>query len=155
MSRNTMLACVHIARKDLGLDETTYREVISRISGGRCESAGDLTERELELTIASFKARGWQPKPAGANPRSASRRVSRKEKGKRSESPHVRKVWALWGDMCRDGLVREPTRGALRAFVQRMTKVSDPEWLTPAQANVVIEGLKAWAARARAEAGAP
>lgn len=130
MSRRTMLACVHIARKDLGLDEGAYREVVSRVSGGRCSSAGDLTERELERMIASFKARGWR----GGAP-------------KRSGSAHVRKIWALWGDMCRKGVVREPTRAALRAFVTRMTDVGDPEWLTPAQAIVVIEALKAWQAR--------
>lgn len=130
MSRRTMLACVHIARKDLGLDEEAYREVVSRVSSGRCSSAGDLTERELERMIASFKSRGWR----GGRPQ-------------RSGSPHVRKIWALWGDMCRKGLVREPTRKALRAFVVRMTDVADPEWLTPAQAGVVIEALKAWQAR--------
>lgn len=146
MSRQSLLACVHIAKKDLGLTDDTYRAVLERISGGR-SSSKDLTDRELELVIASFRARGWAPRPKPKD--DASTAVRRADKGRRSESPHVRKVWALWGEMCRDGLVREPTRASLRAFVLRMTKVSDPEWLRPAQANIVIEALKAWAERTR------
>ena len=32
-------------------------------------------------------------------------------------------------------------------FVARLTSVGDPEWLTPEQANIVIESLKQWKER--------
>jgi phage gp16-like protein len=126
------LAKVHIAKKDLGLDEETYRDIVQRVTGH--PSAGECTERQLDELLGEFKRLGWTPKPKGRKPL--------------SKSPRVRKIWALWNQMCKDGLVRveghAEQRTALRAFVVRMTGVTDPEWLKPAQASQVIEGLKAW-----------
>lgn len=133
MNRRGLLAMVHIARKDLGLDEETYRSALEQVAGKA--SASELSDAELLRAVDHFRAHGWAPKAAGGKPR------------RQSDAPHVRKVWAIWGDMCRSGAVRSPTRAALRAFVERMTGCSDPEWMTPAQANQVIEGLKAWRAR--------
>jgi len=132
-----LLAKVHIAKKELGLDDETYRELVQRVTGH--SSAGECNEPQLSRLVAELRRLGWSPKPKGAKPK--------------SRSPRVRKIWALWGQMCRDGLVRvegdgrAAQRSALRAFVQRMTGVADPEWLAPPQASSVIEGLKAWQKR--------
>lgn len=134
-SRRALLAMVHIARKDLHLDEETYRLVLEKVAGK--SSAAALSEQDLGKVIDHFRGRGWAPKPKG---RGASR-------PRPSDSKHVRKIWSIWGEMCRRGLVRTPTRAALRAFVERMTGVADPEWLSPSQANRVVEGLKAWRER--------
>lgn len=128
---------VHIARKDLGLDEDTYRDVLERVTGKR--SAGDITDFQLTTLIADFKKRGWVPKPKATAAGVAA--------PKRSAVPQVRKVWAIWFEMCRNKVVREPTKTALRAFVKRMTGVTDPEWLSPEQCGVIIEALKAWRKR--------
>jgi hypothetical protein len=128
-----MLAKAHIAKKELGLDEDTYRDVLQRVTGHG--SAKDCSPRELEKLLAELRRLGWKPK------------TRRPE----SKSPRVRKVWALWGQMCRDSLVRaegnSARRSALRTFVEKLTGVTDPEWLTPEQASMVIEGLKHWRAR--------
>lgn len=136
MSRRAQLAMVHIARKDLGLDEDTYRDVLERVTGKR--SAAETTDFELTSLIADFKKRGWVPKPKVSAPAGTP---------KRSAVPQVRKVWAIWSEMCRDKVVREPTKAALRAFVKRMTGVADPEWLSSQECGVVIEALKAWRKR--------
>lgn len=136
MSRRGLIAMIHVARKDLGLDEDTYRATLKRVTGKT--SSADLNETQLGRVIDDFKQRGWKPK----------------RKTRASHTPHVRKVWALWKEMCDRKLVRSPDRAALRAFVLKMTNVADPEWLTPAQTNQVIEALKAWKARALAQ-GAP
>jgi phage gp16-like protein len=57
-----MLAKAHIARKDLGLDEATYRAVVSRISGGHADSAGKLSGRQLDDLLSEFMRLGWKPK---------------------------------------------------------------------------------------------
>jgi hypothetical protein len=44
-------------------------------------------------------------------------------------------------------LLEHGNHTALLAFVKRQTGVDNPEWLDGAQANKVIEGLKAWHAR--------
>lgn len=129
MSRRRLIAMVHIARGDLGLDEDTYRDILERVTGKR--SAAELTVGELGLVVDALRERGFTPKRTG----------------QRSGKAHVRKVWALWGQLERAGRLREPGRASCRSFVERMTGVTDPEWLTPEQANVVIEALKAWLRR--------
>lgn len=137
MNRRGLIAMVHIARKDLALDEGTYRAVLERISGGR-DSAADLTDEELSQVVDDFRRRGWKPKRSSG----------------RSDKAYVRKVWAIWGAMHRDGIVHGEMRPGLRAFVKRMTGVGDPEWLDPAQSRTVIEALKQWRTRVEAERSA-
>lgn len=130
--RRRLLAKVHVAKKQLALDDETYRAILERVTGKR--SAGALTDHELVRVLADFRLHGWEP----------SRKLS--------DNPHVRKVWAIWSEMCAAGVPRTPTKAALRAFVARMTGVTDPEWLTSEQANTVIEALKAWQSRHAQEA---
>jgi phage gp16-like protein len=135
MNRRSLLAMVHIAKKDIGLDDETYRAVLVNVSGGR-DSAKDLTDDELGQVLDGFRLRGWRPTRKG------------KAINRRSDKPYVRKVWAIWGEMHRAGLVKGEARAALRSFVTRMTGVTDPEWLDPKQGSVVIEALKQWRERA-------
>ena len=135
--RRSLLARVHIAKKEMRLGEENYRAMLSRITGA--DSASTATVQQLDQVLAEFKRLGWQPKhfrPA-------------------SPHPHVRKVYALWTAM--RPLLRNPSPDGLRAFVRRQTKsmktpngVAAPEWLSGAQANVVIEALKQWQARLQA-----
>lgn len=128
-----MLAAVHLARKQLGLDEAAYRDVVRRVTG--VDSAGAAEPAKLRALIEEFRRLGF---------RTVDRRVSPK--------PHVRKIHALWADL-RPHLTRGDgvhSDAALRAFVRRQTGVASPEWLDGPQANKVIEGLKAWLTRARA-----
>jgi phage gp16-like protein len=133
MNLRPVFAKIHIAKKELGLDEDTYRDVVKRVTGQA--GAATCTPLQLDRLIQEFKRLGWKPKG----------------KRKPAKSPLVRKVWAIWGALCRSGKVhaegRDAQRTALRAFTLRMTGVQDPEWLAPEQANKVIEGLKAWQKR--------
>ena len=141
MNRRGLLACIHVAKKDLGLDDETYRAALEQVVGR--SSARDCSDAELSRMADHFRRLGWAPAKAGPKA---------KPKAPPSLNPHVRKVWALWGDLERSGALRQPGRAALYAFVQRMTGVSDPHWLSPEQANQVVEGLKAWRRRHEASA---
>ena len=125
--RRALLARLHLAKKELALHDDSYRAVLLRIAGH--DSAASIDDAGLVRVIAEFGRLGW--KPRGFRPG--------------SKKPHVRKVWAVWGSM--KGLVRQPDAAGLRGYVLRMTGVGDPEWLTGEQANVVVEGLKAWRRR--------
>jgi hypothetical protein len=142
MPRNPLLAKIHIARKDLALTEDCYRALLARITGQ--ETSKGLSRAQVDAVLAEFKRLGWQAKPGKGN-------------GQRhrpaSDKPEIRKVFALWGDMCRAGIPRTPTRAGLLAYVKRMTGVDDPEWLSPDQARTVTEGLKSWRARELAKRG--
>lgn len=129
MNRRGLLALVHCARKDLALDEETYRAVLERVAGKA--SASELGDGELGRVVDHFRSLGWTPKSGKAPTRNG----------------HVRKLWAVWAELCSSGRVRSPTRAALKAFVKRMTGVDDPEWLDAGQVNKVIESLKKWGDR--------
>lgn len=131
-----MLAKVHVARKQLGLDEAAYRDVVERVTG--VASAGQASDAKLHKLLAEFTRLGFRPaRPA-----------------RRSDKPNVRMIYAIWTDL--QPHVEHHTPEALRAFVVRQTcsrrtpdGVSAPEFLDAVEANRVIEGLKAWLARAR------
>ncbi|MEW5726308.1 MAG: regulatory protein GemA [Pseudomonadota bacterium] len=129
--RRPLLAKIHLGKKELGWDDATYRAVLARVTGAG--SAADLSVPKLSAMVDEMKRLGWKPKKAGGR--------------KLSSKPHVRKIFALWGDMSRRGAVKEPTVKGLKSFVKRMTGVDDPEWLDAAQGQVVIEALKAWSVR--------
>lgn len=134
MARNPMLAKIHIAKKELGLDDDNYCAILTRITG--CASSGDCNEAQLDALIVEFKRLGWKPKTNAAF-----------GNFKLSGKPHVRKVFAVWGELSRKGALREPSRQALQAFVLKQTGVASPEWLSAKQANDVTEALKAMSRR--------
>ena len=59
--RRAMLAKVHVAKKELGLDDTAYGDVLFRETG-RASSA-DCSDAELVKLLDAFKRMGWQAKP--------------------------------------------------------------------------------------------
>ena len=134
--RRALLARLHIARKELALDEDTYRAALQRIAGA--SSARDLSDEAIERVLAEFRRRGWRPGKARGG-RSARRARRWRPPAKHA---HQRKVWALWGELKRRGVWRDPNPASLVKFVRRLTGVDDPDWLTPAQSNKVIEALK-------------
>lgn len=141
IGRRGMIAKIHIAKKDLALTDESYRDLIERLTSHR--SAGDCTDVQLHAVLAEFQRLGWKG-PAGKGA-GAGHKVSRK--------PHVRKVWAIWGDL--RPLLDNAGDDTLRGFVKRQTGIADPEWLNPAQATAVIHGLNGWLARVRGKQEKP
>lgn len=123
-----MLAKIHIAKKDLALDEDAYRGLLRRVAG--VASSRDLSDRQADAVLAELKRLGWKPKTATRAP---------------SARAELRKIYALWGALHAGPLDRD----ALRTWVKRRFGVSAPEFLKPAQAREAIEQLKAWQKRLR------
>lgn len=132
--RRSLLAQVHIAKKELGLDDGTYRAVLWEQV--RRESAGEATLPALEKLLRHFEAKGWKKKPGKKGPARAAK-----------DSPQVRKIRALWLKLAEAGAVRDPSEAALRRYVKRQTQVDHLAWLDTLQARTVIESLKQWARR--------
>lgn len=133
---------IHVCRRQVaGLeDDADWRDFLERVSGSR--SVKEMSERQREEVIAELRKRGAK----AARP------------FRKSDKPHVRKVFAVWGDMCREGIPEKANRDGLRAFVARVTRrndrpegVGDPEWLDPADAQMVTEALKSWRGREMAK----
>ena len=128
MSHPAMLAKIHIAKKELRLQESEYRALLLRV--GRVESARDLSDKAAIAVIAEFKRLGWAPKESKRDP---------------AERADIRKIYALWGALHSGPLDRD----ALRAWVRGRFEVSAPEFLKPEAARDAIEQLKAWQKRVR------
>ncbi len=64
MTRRADLAKIHIARKDLGLDDDDYRALLRRVTG--MHSAGSLEEDERGRVLAELAKLGWRPAKAAA-----------------------------------------------------------------------------------------
>lgn len=126
-NRRALLAQIHMAKKQLALEEDSYRAILVRITGQ--DSAKAIPDTGLVAVVAEFTRLGWKNRPFRPG----------------SKKPHVRKVWAVWGSM--KGILRDPSADGLRGYVKRMAGVDDPEWLTGEQANKVVGGLKAWKRR--------
>lgn len=63
--RNGLLALVHIAKKDLGLSDVEYREILMQRGVG---SAAALSILELEDLVRHFKSLGFKPKSKSKKP---------------------------------------------------------------------------------------
>jgi phage gp16-like protein len=133
--RRKTLAKIHIAKKDLGLDDDTYRAMLLELTGK--SSSKDLTDQQLGKLMHHLKKRGFKPKaPVG----SGSQR-------RQANDPESTKIRALWLFLYEIGLVNNPSEAALAAYVKRQTGVDDLHWLNSLQCERVIESLKKWAMR--------
>lgn len=65
-SRKTLIAKIHIAKKDLALDDETYRDVLHRVTGKN--SCKDMTLNELKKVIADLKRLGFTVKTVQSKP---------------------------------------------------------------------------------------
>ena len=125
MSRKSLIAQVHIAKKDLGLDDDTYWAALEQVTGKT--SCSDIDDAGLAKVVSHFKAHGWKPKAASSHHRP------------KSKKRHVRYIYVLWRELTNAGVTN---KNGLNAFVKRQTKTDSVEWLTAAQGNQVIEALK-------------
>jgi phage gp16-like protein len=133
--RNRDLATIHIAVKQLGLDDGTYRDMLWTVA--RVRSAKDLDftgrMRVLEhLRSKGFRARMGKRAAAGRAP---------------ADSAHAKKIRALWLALRDRGALRDASEAALAKWVKRQSGVDSLHWLTPADGARVIEALKLWLAR--------
>lgn len=127
--RTALIRQVHVARRQLGLDEADYRATLRAATGK--DSSALMTEKELAEAVDAFERLGFRRTFKGA------------PDGRKSPRAGVRLIFGLWTELGRKGLIEHADRKALFAFVKRMTDVDHPDWLDNAQANKVIEALKA------------
>ena len=134
--RRALLAKVHLARKELAMPEESYRDFLERETGRR--SAGACTDLQLGDVLAAFRRDGWHGGDRAAGDRQRAL----------PDTPHGRKVRALWLALYHLGEVKDPSEAALDAFARRQTDIDSLRWVTPDKAALVIEALKEWCGRA-------
>lgn len=133
-ARRSMIAKVHICKKELGLSEEDYRDMLEEHGGAR--SASDCTNEGLIRFLDWAKSRGFAAKPR--NP--ASRRSA--------DHPTALKARAMWISLHHLGVIDNASEAALEAFARRQLKCDAMQWADQGQMFKLIEALKAMAERA-------
>lgn len=128
--RARLIRLVHVAKRDLAMDDGDYRALLARI--GKAESSADLGIPALRKVLEHMKRAGFQVRPKAPGGRA------------KAADGQSRKIRALWLDLHGRGAVRDPSEAALGAFVRRMTGVEALQWLDSAKSSKVIEELKKW-----------
>ena len=127
--RDNDLAKIHMAKKDLAMDEVTYRTLLRRVTGQ--ESAAALSYTDRARVLAEFKRLGWQS--PSAHDRSSSKMLI-----------------AMWLVLYQQGKVRNRDTSALLAWASKTTNRTDLktlDWLTAEQVTACKNGLKQWLKR--------
>lgn len=144
------LAKIHIARKELGLDDGTYRAMLLDIVGQ--DSCRGLPVNDLYRVLHSLKNKGWKPK--------VKRRKYSPTSAHKKPFTHTPadKIRALWIDMHQQGFVQDGSESSLCKWVERQTRkhnqghgINAIEWLTPRLEMLLIEELKKWMKRCEAQ----
>lgn len=124
--RRGLLGKVHIAKKQMEMDDEAYRAILAGRFG--VESSADLSVSDLEKLVLHFKKLGWRE----AAP--AKRRASGSPA--RATEAQIAAIKSRW-----TRFARNPSWEACEAWLLNFAKVRRVEWLTREQASKAIHAL--------------
>lgn len=134
MANNKQLAKIHIAKKDLGIADSAYRDLLS---GWGVSSSKELSEKQADEVIEALKKVGFKPKAAS---KSTATKIQIKLPENRPDEfatqKQINMLASLWVSYS-----REKTEESLRKFVQNVAKVDSIEWLLKADVQKVRLGI--------------
>jgi|GEM_PF-510725 len=132
-SQRSRLALIHIAKKQLCLDEEAYRAILS---GAGVSSAKEITtDEQFDLVMTAFVRLGFLPS-GKRSPLKKRRTITKKTPGMISprQEYYIRGLWDLAS--------RAKDEKSLRAIIKRIGKVDDIRFLTSRAASGVIQALR-------------
>ena len=138
------IAAIHVLKSKLQLQDGDYRALLANLTGKT--SSKDLTQPQRGAVrdhLQKLAERMGAVQPTRQRPHTA----AKFDQVKAAASPKERKVWALWHQLGRDGVVRNTSAAALNAWVERTVQVSALRFANDVQLDALIEGLKAWQLR--------
>lgn len=126
------LAAIHVAKKQLGLEDDDFRDVCERVTGKR--STREMNEPQRIKLVEHFREHGFKPVSKGAR--------------KSLEGKFAAKLQALWIAGWNLGVFKNNNDKAMIAFVQRQTGLDAVRFVHyPDDAEKAIEGIKGWIER--------
>lgn len=144
VSRRSQLAQIHIAKKQMGMDDVSYRAFLKNNTG--LESSGDLDMHGRFKLLKAFENAGWKPK--------------KKRKPTASEKTYYdnkqsRYMIALWNDLFKQNKVNTNSNESFETWVANQIKEANqqlpvrisPDKLDASERNRLIERLKVWVNR--------
>ena len=142
------IAAIHVLKSKLQLSDDDYQALLIHLTGKA--SSKDMTAAQRSTVrnhMQRLAERVGAVQPTAQRPYAP----AKFDQLKANASPKERKVWALWHQLGRDGVVHNTSAAALNAWVERTVHVSALRFANDAQLDALIEGLKAWQLRGPAE----
>ena len=142
------IAAIHVLKSKLQLSDDDYQALLIHLTGKA--SSKDMTAAQRSTVrnhMQRLAERVGAVQPTAQRPYAP----AKFDQLKANASPKERKVWALWHQLHRDGVVHNTSAAALNAWVERTVHVSALRFANDAQLDALIEGLKAWQLRGPAE----
>lgn len=145
--RNRQLAMIHVAKKELGLDEDLYRAILWEVCG--VESSKDLDLAGRNRLLEHFREKGFKSRMSSFVPETAPlakpKRLSPVSRDK-AHKEQKDKIRALWIQLHRAGAVKDGSETALCSWLKKRTGIDSPEWLPAEIAQKQIKALNSWLA---------
>ena len=140
-------AAIHVLKSKLQLSDDDYRALIKSLT--LKTSTKDMTDKERQAVRDHMQ--GLAVRMGVAKPSSSRAPARSFAQAKAQASPKERKVWALWNQLGRDGVVHNTSAAALHAWMRDYMGmgVDALRFCTTAQLDTLIEALKAWQQRGR------
>lgn len=132
--RRMLLAKIHIAKKDLGMEDDDYRALLSRVTGK--SSSKDLKESQMIELLDEMKKLGFKGAPGKGVKRSDP-----------EDDPQARKIRAMWLTLHQMGEVQDGGEESLRKFCKRVAGIDHLKWLSGKEADEIIKALRGWIKR--------
>ena len=137
------IAAIHVLKSKLQLSDDDYRALLKNLT--QKTSSKDLTDKERQAVRDHMQQLAERAGVAKPLRRRATARTFAQAKA--AASPRERKVWALWNQLGRDGVVHDTSAAALNAWVARTVHVVALAFATGPQLDTLIEALKSWQQR--------
>jgi phage gp16-like protein len=131
--REREIRLIHVAKRELGLDDETYRAMLFAVA--RVQSVKDLDWTGRKKVLDHMKARGFKVRSKAAPSRQL------------AQDAESKKIRALWLFLHQIGVVKNSSEEALAAYVKRIVGVEALQWVNGNQSLALIESLKKWAMR--------
>lgn len=137
-------AAIHTLKSKLKLSDDDYRALLLNLTGkSSSKEMNHAEQHKVRDHMQGLAERMGVAQPTRRRPLSQ----AEFDKVKKQTSPKERKLWALWHQLGRDGLVQNTSAQALNAWVQRQVGVTALRFCTSAQLDTLIEAAKAWQER--------
>ena len=138
------IGAIHVLKAKLRLSDDDYRALLKGLT--LKTSSKDMSpaeQQKVRYHMQGLAERAGVVQPTRRRPMPAARFA----KSKADATPKERKVWALWHQLGRDGVVRDTSPQALNKWIERQIGVSALVFANWAQLDTLIEALKAWQQR--------
>lgn len=139
--REREIRLIHVAKRELRLDDETYRAMLFAVA--RVKSAKDLDWTGRKKVLDHMKARGFKVRRGGNAP-------ARRSHDDRRDARYgkARKLFSLLAEA---GHIEANTDQAFNAYLKRQTGMEHWRFLNGFQINTLIESMKTWCRRTGVE----